>query len=206
MLYNAFQPARHPNVTYDIQHNHWLFSKPFSKGGIQFQSAEATTFHKVCCHFSGVEDKFTTTSQSTNFIISLTFPYTLHKNLIFHIEHHNVVQMVHYCNLHSKRTDLTMKWKLQKCTTDIINSSKLVIDCTDIVYPRAYNHFTVIIHVNLSASTPVKNCRIMMEQCFTGSMPLPVAASPLELQRRRESIQWCYLHHLHTIRVYLWPE
>jgi len=47
---------------------------------------------------------------------------------------------------------------------------------------------------------PIKNCRILLEQSFTAYMSLLTPTSTSGWRRRCDSsLQWWYLHHLHTM-------
>jgi len=59
-------------------------------------------------------------------------------------------------------------------------------------------YFIVIIQVSLcKPASPVKNWRILLEQCFTSCIPLLTAAMYLGQGERASSLP-CYLHYVHT--------
>jgi len=76
-------------------------------------------------------------------------------------------------------------------------SQKLPILCRVGHKTSLISHYT---GQSVLAGTSVKNWRILLEQSFTGHMPLLMAASTFGLRRRRWiSPQRCYLHHLQTL-------
>jgi len=75
-------------------------------------------------------------------------------------------------------------------------------------YYYYYYCFTAITQDNLcSLARPVKNWRILLEQCFMACIPLVTATSAFWLSRKcQSSPQWHYQHRLCTIPLLLHSE